>query len=137
MWNADGVSSYDLVTYYNIDTRHVLVLLFVLVEGQRSQVYKMRLITVEPVLFGYVFALALSSPLVQRYIVDQLSAAHDFTKGEDTKLCKNDTNVSENITRLENLVQTEASHWFIGLSLSCKYRILILQYQICNLLMFL
>ena len=81
----------------------------------------MRTITVEPVLFGYVFALVMSSPLLQRYVVDELSAYHNFTNGEDRKLCANDTNVSDNITRLENVVQTQASHWLLGLSLSCKY----------------
>ena len=87
----------------------------------------MRLITVEPVVFGFVFAMALSSPLLQRYIVDELSAAHHFSKDDDKKLCENNTNVDENITRLENLVQTEASHWHIGLALSCKCKLIILQ----------
>ena len=76
----------------------------------------MRVITVEPVIFAYVFALAMAAPLLQQYIYDELSEHYNFTKHED-KICK-DSSVSDNITTLENLVQTQSSHWFIGLSLS-------------------
>ena len=80
----------------------------------------MRVITVEPVVFAYVFALAMASPLLQQYIYDQLSEHYNVTKHGDSKICE-DNSVSDNITTLENLVQTRASYWFIGLSLSCKY----------------
>jgi hypothetical protein len=80
----------------------------------------MRAITVEPLAFAYVFALAMVSPLLQQYIYDELSDYHNFTKRESTKICKNNS-VSDKITSLENLVQTQTSYWFIGLSLACKY----------------
>ncbi|XP_028414836.1 proton-coupled folate transporter-like [Dendronephthya gigantea] len=77
----------------------------------------MRVVTVEPVAFAYVFALAMVSPLLQQYIYEELGRSYNFTKGEE-ELCNNDTDVDESITRLENHVQTQATRWFVGLSLS-------------------
>lgn len=87
---------------------------------------KMRVITVEPVAFAYVFALAMLSPLLQQYIYEELGESYNFTE-EEKKLCNNDTDVNASISRLEDLVQTKATRWFIGLSLSCKYVWKILQ----------
>lgn len=78
-------------------------------------------VTVEPVVFAYVFALAMASPLLQQYIYKELSNLHNLSGRDDSKLCDNGSSISNNITRLENMVQTAASHWFIALSLSCKY----------------
>ncbi len=80
----------------------------------------MRVITVEPVIFVFIFAAAMAAPLLQLYIYEEVSEYHNFTKREGNTLCEN-TNVSDDIARLENLVQTQTSHWLIGLGLSGKY----------------
>ncbi|XP_028413275.1 LOW QUALITY PROTEIN: proton-coupled folate transporter-like [Dendronephthya gigantea] len=78
----------------------------------------MRSVTVEPVVFGYVFSAAMLSPLLQQYIYDELSERHNFTITEDSQLCKNGTGDSGNISALENRIQTDASYWFIAQKLS-------------------
>ena len=90
----------------------------------------MSLITVEPVVFSFVFVLAMLSPLLQQYIYEELSISHSFKTGNDSELCKNTTSVSENVTSSENLVQTEASHWLMGLSLSCKCHLMFIIYLV-------
>jgi hypothetical protein len=85
----------------------------------------MRSVTVEPVVFSYVFTGAMIAPLLQQYIYDELSKEHNFTKADDNRLCINGSDNSGNVTALENRIQTQASYWFIALSVSCKCKGLI------------
>ena len=80
----------------------------------------MRLVTVEPVLFSYIFTAGILSPLLQQYIYDQVSKQHNFTKSEDEGLCINGSKNSTDDAALEKRIQSEASYWFIGLVISCE-----------------
>lgn len=77
-------------------------------------------VTVEPVIFFYMFTNIMLSPLLQQYIYDEVSRQRNFTKAEDNMLCVNGSANARNVTALEKRVETEASHWFVVLGVSCE-----------------
>ena len=84
-------------------------------------------VTVEPVIFCYVFTNTMLSPLLQQYIYDEVSREHNFTKAEDNILCANGSNSADHVTALEKHVETEASYWFIVLGVSGEHVLSILR----------
>ena len=88
--------------------------------NQSKGLERMRSITIEPVVLIFFFSYVLLLPLLQQYIYDELSSKYNFTKGKQEELCENGTEAGHNVTSLESQVQTEASHWFVALSLCSK-----------------
>ena len=85
-------------------------------EGKaKTCVEKLRMATVEPLLFLYMFAAVLSEPTQQALIYRKICLRHLNDSVNDSSICDNLKN--ESYRDLETAVQSDASHWFLYVAL--------------------
>ncbi|XP_020897352.1 proton-coupled folate transporter [Exaiptasia diaphana] len=86
--------------------------------GQRKQFSIKQLVTVEPVIFFYAFALFMHQPVIQQYIYFRIAKAKGFPyETNKASSCGNATSLNSTLIELEKEVQSLSSYVLLGVVL--------------------